>query len=236
MRTNDALMTSSREAILMVSPDNAFTQSLQKALGDNGYAVTLAPNETAGVTAIRDHPPTVVLVNRLAANPATLRRHASLRTVSIVSFYQPGLLYQEDDCVADLDSGSDISVGNESVRQLLARTRAILRRAQYAHVRCSQYEVNEIRLDLDRHEVHVRNRLVELTPKEFNILLQIVRSPNRVFTRQELLNSVWGEDYALEEHAVDVHIHSLRQKIEADPSQPAHIVTVRRIGFKFRSR
>jgi DNA-binding response OmpR family regulator len=73
---------------------------------------------------------------------------------------------------------------------------------------------------------------VELTLKEFKILTELVRAPNRVFSRQELLNRVWGEDYALEEHALDVCIHSLRKKIEPDPSDPSIIVTVRKVGFK----
>jgi DNA-binding response OmpR family regulator len=89
-------------------------------------------------------------------------------------------------------------------------------------------------MDVDRHEVSVGGRLVELTPKEFQILRQFLESPNRLFSRQEMLNKVWGEGYALEEHALDVHIHSLRQKIESDPTRPKLIVTVRGIGYKLR--
>lgn len=89
-------------------------------------------------------------------------------------------------------------------------------------------------MDVDRHEVSVGGRLVELTPKEFQILRQFLESPNRLFSRQEMLNKVWGEGYALEEHALDVHIHSLRQKIESDPANPRLIVTVRGIGYKLR--
>jgi DNA-binding response OmpR family regulator len=90
-------------------------------------------------------------------------------------------------------------------------------------------------MDVDRHEVTVNERVVDLTPKEFQILHQFLESPSRVFTRQEMLNKVWGEGYALEEHALDVHIHSLRQKIESDPSNPTVIVTVRGIGYKLRA-
>jgi DNA-binding response OmpR family regulator len=90
-------------------------------------------------------------------------------------------------------------------------------------------------MDLDRHEVTVNGRLVELTPKEFQILRQFLEFPDRLFSRQEMLNKVWGEGYALEEHALDVHIHSLRQKIESDPARPRVIVTVRGIGYKLRA-
>ena len=92
-----------------------------------------------------------------------------------------------------------------------------------------------VQMDLDRHEVRVNGELVDLTPKEFQILRHFLEAPSRVFSRQEMLNCVWGEGYALEEHALDVHIHSLRQKIEDDPAKPKLIITVRGIGYKLRT-
>jgi DNA-binding response OmpR family regulator len=92
-----------------------------------------------------------------------------------------------------------------------------------------------LQMDLERHEVTVSGRNVNLTPKEFQILRCFLESPCRVFSRQEMLNCVWGDGYALEEHALDVHIHSLRQKIEENPAAPKLIVTVRGVGYKLRS-
>lgn len=89
-------------------------------------------------------------------------------------------------------------------------------------------------MDTARHEVRVGRALVDLTPKEFRILHQFLLSPGVVLSRQDLLNRVWGEDYALEEHALDVHIHSLRQKIEANSAKPTFIVTIRGIGYKLQ--
>lgn len=74
-----------------------------------------------------------------------------------------------------------------------------------------------------------------LTPKEFKILYELARHPSRVFTRDELMTRVWGSDIALEEHTLDVHIHSLRQKIEQDPGRPRYLVTVRGVGYKLTS-
>jgi DNA-binding response OmpR family regulator len=88
---------------------------------------------------------------------------------------------------------------------------------------------------VERHEVSVNGRSVELTPKEFQILSHLMQNPARVFTRQELLNRVWGEDWALEEHTLDVHIYSLRQKIESDAANPAYVLTVRGVGYKLQS-
>ena len=87
-------------------------------------------------------------------------------------------------------------------------------------------------MNLDRHEVRVEGKSIQLTPKEFQILRVLLQHPGRVLTRQELLNLVWGEDYALEEHALDVHIHALRHKLETKPSAPQWILTVRGVGYK----
>jgi DNA-binding response OmpR family regulator len=87
-------------------------------------------------------------------------------------------------------------------------------------------------MDIARHEVRVYAKPVGLTLREFQILRQFLESPGLVLTRQQLLNRVWGEDFALEEHALDVHIHALRQKIEEDPSKPKLILTIRGVGYK----
>ena len=76
---------------------------------------------------------------------------------------------------------------------------------------------------------------MELTPKEFQILRQLMMHPARVFSRDELLNKVWGEHAALEEHTLDVHIHSLRHKIESDPAHPRYVITVRGVGYKLKA-
>ena len=91
---------------------------------------------------------------------------------------------------------------------------------------------------LPRHRTsstQVNGPPIDLTPKEFQILQQFLESPRRVFSRQEMLNRVWGEGYALEEHALDVHIHSLRQKIEVNPANPTFLLTVRGVGYKLQA-
>ena len=90
-------------------------------------------------------------------------------------------------------------------------------------------------MDLDRHEVTVNGRLIMLTTKEYAILRCFIAAPGRVFSREEILNKVWGEGYALEVHALDVHIHALRHKMEPQPSRPSMIVTVRGLGYKWKT-
>jgi DNA-binding response OmpR family regulator len=129
---------------------------------------------------------------------------------------------------------ADLVLCPQSLRELVARIRAVLRSERLRASPRSRYIAGPIQVDVDRYEVTVEGRPVELTPKEFRILQELVQAPSRVFTRDELLNRVWGEGTALEEHALDVHIHSLRQKIEPDPAHPRFIVTVRGVGYKLR--
>jgi DNA-binding response OmpR family regulator len=221
-----------KDVILLISSNDSFAHSLKKFLSENGYLITLASNESIGIVQAKHQQTALVLVDRLSANFKTIRQHPAIQKVPVVTVQQPGLPWREEDCEDDLDAGADAWLCNQTYRQLLARIRAILRRLQYGLISSNHLEAGGIRVDVERHEVSVYDRSVKLTPKEFKILTQFARVPNRVFSRQELLNRIWGEDYALEEHALDVHIHSLRQKIEPNPSQPIFIVTVRKVGFK----
>jgi two-component system response regulator RegX3 len=96
-------------------------------------------------------------------------------------------------------------------------------------------KVGSLEMDLSRYEVRVQGAVKPLTYKEFEILRHLLLSAGHVLSRQELLNRVWGEDYALEEHALDVHIHSLRRKIEPDAANPQFIITVRGVGYKLQA-
>jgi DNA-binding response OmpR family regulator len=225
-------MANGQDVILVISSNNAFAHSLKQMLCENGYSVTLASGESVGVVQAQRQA-SMALVDRLSADFKSIRQHPALQKIPLLAVQQPGFVCQEEDCIADLDAGADAWLCDQSYRELLARIRAISRRSQYVVTTSNRFEVGGIRVDLEKHEVSVNNRLVELTLKEFKILAEFVRAPNRVFSRQELLNRVWGEDYALEEHALDVYIHSLRKKIEPDPSKPTFIVTVRKVGFKF---
>jgi DNA-binding response OmpR family regulator len=226
-------MTNGKDVIIVISSNDSFAYSLKKMLSDNGYSVTLASGDSAGLAQAQRQQILLVLVDRLSVNFKSIREHPSLRKIPLFTVQPPGSVCQEEDCIDDLDGGADAWLGDQSYRQVLARIRAISRRTQYPATSTNHFEVGGIRLDVERHEVSVYDRPVELTLREFKILTQFARAPNRVFSRQDLLNRVWGDDYALEEHALDVYIHSLRKKIEPDPSKPIFIVTVRKVGFKF---
>jgi DNA-binding response OmpR family regulator len=140
---------------------------------------------------------------------------------------------EEVDKVVGLELGADDYVTKPfGMRELLARVRALLRRTE-AGVEGEMLVTGDLQIDLRRREVTRSGRLLELKPKEMELLLFFVRNRGRAFTREQLLRDVWGYDFFGDSRTVDVHVRWLRQKIEDDPGRPARLVTVRGTGYRF---
>jgi two-component system response regulator RegX3 len=143
----------------------------------------------------------------------------------------------EIDKVVGLELGADDYVTKPfSSRELVARMRAVLRRrGDVEEVADATLEAGPVRMDVERHVVSVRGEQVQLPLKEFELLQVLLRNADRVLTRMQLIDRVWGADYVGDTKTLDVHIKRLRAKIEIDPAKPRHIVTVRGLGYKFES-
>ena len=224
-----------RDSVLIFLKSEPFAQSLKNAFETSGYRSTTVTSESVALTEANANAPSVIILDRHSGSVANFRRMSRLRPVPIVAVQEGHLSCHEEECLQEYDQGIDLVVCGQSVRELVARVRAILRRRGAGVRSGAQYHAKNLRMDLDRHEVLISGRAVDLTPKEFQILRQFLESPHRVFSRQEMLNRVWGEGYALEQHALDVHIHSLRQKIEQNPATPTFLLTVRGVGYKLRA-
>lgn len=227
-------MTCGKETILFISQVEARAPSLAKIFKNEGYRCLTVDTVASALFEFQQMTPSVVIIDRMQDGIERLRERQALGTVSFVALCQSVADCTEKDCVDDLGRGFDLVVCKPSARELLARVRAILRRQQSQSAPSTDDVAGTLRMDLGRHEVTVHGKPVALTPKEFQILRQFLECPSRVFTRQDMLNRVWGEGYALEEHALDVHVNSLREKIEADPAKPKSLVTVRGVGYKLR--
>jgi two-component system, OmpR family, response regulator RegX3 len=143
----------------------------------------------------------------------------------------------EIDKVVGLELGADDYVTKPySSRELVARVRAVLRRgAEPEALVPSTLEAGPVRMDVERHVVTVNNRTVAMPLKEFELLEILLRNAGRVLTRMQLIDRVWGSDYVGDTKTLDVHVKRLRSKIEPDPAQPRHLVTVRGLGYKFEA-
>ena len=227
-------MTGVRDSVLIFLKSESFAQSLKKALETSGYRGTAVTTESVALTEMKAKVPSLIILDRRSGSVANFRRMRMLSTVPIVAVQEGSTSCQDEECLQEYEQDIDLVVCGQSVRELVARVRAILRRREAGVESNIRFSAGNLQMDLDRHEVLVNGHAVDLTPKEFQILRQFLESPRRVFSRQEMLNRVWGEGYALEEHALDVHIHSLRQKIEQNPASPTFLLTVRGVGYKLR--
>ena len=220
--------------ILIFLKSESFAQWLKKALESSGYRGTAVTTESRALTEVEVNVPSLIIIDRRSDSVAKFRRMKMLNRVSIIAVQEGALSCYDEECLEEYDQDVDLVVCGQSVREVVSRVRAILRRREAGVEANIQLSAGNLRMDLTCHEVLVNGHAVDLTPKEFQILKQFLESPRRVFSRQEMLNRVWGEGYALEEHALDVHVHSLRQKIEQNPASPTLLLTVRGVGYKLR--
>ena len=229
------ITSGTKTPLLLVSADKVSSRSLAQLLETNGYSLSVASTLTSAQGEIRRLSPALILVDRDILAQETGRRDQFSPTIPIIVLQPFDKSCGPDECLTELEAGYDLVFCSPHYRELLAHIRAILRRHKMISASPAVLRVQGLAMDTARHEVTVGGALVALTPKEFRILHQFLLSPGVVLSRQDLLNRVWGEDYALEEHALDVHIHSLRQKIEANPAEPIFIVTIRGVGYKLQS-
>lgn len=232
------------QKILVIEDEEGIIHLLNLYLKDAGYTVAIARDGADGLALhAREHPDLVILDIMLPALDGfeVCRRIRSWSTTPILMLTARG---DEDDRIAGLELGADdYLVKPFSPRELVSRVRAILRRtggsAQAQPQSESQGTLEHSTLSFPNLTVNILSRRVEVkasevmvTPTEFDILALMAQSPGRVFTREVLMNKIWGYDYYGDGHIVDVHISALRKKIEAN-SDYRYIKTVWRVGYKF---
>jgi len=225
--------------ILIVEDEYAVARGIQYALQQEGYQVVVARSGEEGLEyAVREAPDLLVLDVRLPG----IDGFEVLRRLRVTGSKAPVLILtardEEMDKVIGLELGADDYVTKPfSPRELVARVRAVSRRGRPGDDAAGQpVRAGDLEIDRQRFEVKMKGRLVELTRKEFDLLSALVRSPGRVFGREELLDLVWGQDGFVEPRTVDVHVARLRAKFIAARAPEPGIETVRGVGYRFRER
>jgi DNA-binding response OmpR family regulator len=231
-------MAESTQKILVVEDDREIAGLVKLHLEDTGCEVELAHDGATGLQRALDEAYSLVILDLMLPKLDGLELCRRLRSRPD---YTPILMLtaksSEVDRVVGLELGADDYLTKPfSIRELLARVKALFRRMEaLAAPRESSgpIEVGGLSIDVDRRRVSVDGRPVELTAKEFDLLVQFARHPGRVYTRTQLLDQVWGYGHDSYQHTVNSHINRLRAKIEDDPSQPRYIVTVWGVGYRF---
>lgn len=222
------------ETILVVDDKANVRTMLREYLTEHGFQVVTAENGRAALFVAREADPDLILLDIMMPEMdgytfiRTYRKEANAPIILLTA------KLEETDKVLGLELGADDYVTKPfGMRELVARIRAVLRRANGSVQARETLKVGDVALDHDTRTVTVRGEEVSLTPSEFDLLATMMASPGHVFTRIELLERLQGVVIDGAEKTINVHVHNLRNKIEEDPANPAYIETVFGIGYRF---
>jgi len=226
----------SDKRILVVDDEEHIVELIKFNLEKNGYKVITADNGRDALEIAKEQHPDLVLLDLMLPGIDGLevckeiRKEASISNMPIIMITAKG---EELDKILGLELGADDYITKPfSVRELIARSKAILRRTTVKY-EDNNFKFGNITIDFQKHEVKKDGEKIELTLKEFELLEILIKNKGRVMTRDFLLDKIWGYEYVGETRTVDVHVRHLRQKVEKDDKNPVYIQTIRGIGYKF---
>ncbi|HET7377411.1 MAG TPA: response regulator transcription factor [Anaerolineae bacterium] len=225
------------QTILVVDDELEIVKVVRAYLEQSGFRVlTASDGQQALAVFRREHPDLIVLdLNLPSLDGLAVCR--AIRRESDVPIIMLTARVDETDRLIGLEIGADDYIVKPfSPREVVARVRAVLRRAGTTPEPASIISIGDLKIDLEKHEVHRQDRLIDLTPSEFNILHVMAAQPGRAFSRMDLLDAAQGEAYEGYERTIDVHIKNLRQKLGDEPRNPLYILTVYGIGYKFSEK
>lgn len=223
--------------ILVVDDEPTIVETVSYNLRMERYETVSAETAEQCLDAVRNEQPDLVLLDVMLPSASGFDVCRRIRQFSDVPVIMLTAKAEETDRVVGLEIGADDYVTKPfSMRELMARVKSVLRRRVPANgaPADSLLRVGNLMIDPHRHEASVDDLPIELSRKEFELLLYFVSHPNRTVSRDTLLDEVWGKDMCVGERTVDVHVRWLREKIEADPSTPRRLLTVRGVGYQFR--
>jgi DNA-binding response OmpR family regulator len=223
-------------SILIVEDDKNLVDVLTYNLKKEGYTVTSARDGEEALLKARQRTPRLIILDIMLPKMSGLELCRILRKETTAPIIMLTAKSEEIDKIVGLEVGADDYMTKPfSMRELLARVRAMLRRAEMSRAEPEKEKIiniGDLLIDTSRRRVMRGNALLSLTPKEFELLFFLAQNKGHVFSREHLLNKVWGYDFAGDSRTVDVHIRWLRTKIEPDPNRPTRLITVRGAGYK----
>lgn len=221
--------------ILAVEDDERIRAAVKLALEDEGWTVVEASTGEDALEAFQQEPADVVLIDIMLPGIDGFEVCRSIRKSSDVPIVMVTARADTHDVVAGLEAGADDYLTKPfAPKELSARIRALLRRARTSEVSSPHLRFGDLEIVPEEGVVRRNGRDVHLTKTEFRVLVELAQSPGRVFSREVLLERIWEHGYFGDGRLVDVHVRRLRTKIEADPANPRHVVTVRGLGYKLQ--
>ena len=230
----------SAQTVLIVEDEENILEAIRYNLEHEGYRVLAAQDGEEGLNLTRQDSPDLVLLDIMLPRLDGFELCRILRRESDIPILMLTAKGEEIDRVVGLELGADDYVTKPfSMRELVVRVRNLLRRSRASTGREAQpapnsvLSANGLELDVDGHTASLDGRPLPMKPREFSLLALLMENMGRVFTREQILERLWGYDYIGDARTVDVHVRWLREKIEAEPSKPRRIVTIRGVGYRF---
>ena len=222
------------KTILVVDDELKITRLLRDYLQQAGFRVVTASDGPGALTSARAERPDLIVLDLGLPGLDGLDVTRTLRKSSDVPIIMLTARAEEADRIVGLELGADdYLVKPFSPKELVARVRAVLRRVDASVEAPDLVRAGDLEIDTTRRTVSVNTRTIDLTATEFELLLHFARSPGRVFTRSQLLDALHGVAFESYERAIDAHIKNLRRKLESDPGNPTHLLTVYGVGYKY---
>lgn len=230
-------VSTTSHTVLVVEDEESFVDALLVGLKKEGFRVEVARDGLEALEMFDRIQPDIILLDVMLPKVSGIDVCRQLRKKSQVPIIMVTAKAAEIDTVVGLEVGADDYITKPyRLRELVARMRAVLRRApldQAGELTEGALQVGDIALDPEQHEVVIRGEKTALPLKEFELLHLLLANAGRVLPRETLIDRIWGNDYVGDTKTLDVHIKRLRAKIESDPANPAKIITIRGLGYKF---
>jgi DNA-binding response OmpR family regulator len=219
--------------ILIVEDDPNLLEALKYNVRKEGYDTINSVDGVQAVEVARKEKPDLILLDVMLPKMSGFEVCRILRKEMTVPILMLTARDDEVDKVVGLDLGADDYMTKPfSMRELLARIRAMLRRVEIQTPVKGNLKFGDLEVDIDHHLITKAEKTLNLTPKEFDLLAFLAKNKGLVFTRDQLLEKVWGYEYSGDTRTVDVHVRWLREKIEDNPDDPRNLITVRGVGYK----
>jgi two-component system response regulator MtrA len=225
------MLTGMKSRVLVVDDDPALAEMLTIVLRGEGFDTAVVADGTRALPAVRELRPDVVLLDLMLPGMNGIDVCRAIRSESGVPIVMLTAKSDTVDIVLGLESGADDYVVKPiKPKELVARIRARVRRTETEPA--EQLSIGDVTIDVPAHQVQRDGAPIALTPLEFDLLVALARKPRQVFTREVLLEQVWGYRHAADTRLVNVHVQRLRSKVERDPEHPEVVLTVRGVGYK----
>ena len=223
--------------ILVVDDEALLVKGIRFNLQSEGYQVITGSNGQEAVSLVQTEKPDLVVLDVMMPVMDGLTACGKIREISDIPIILLTAKTEDMDKLIGFDHGADDYLTKPfNILELKARIRALLRRAapRQQETHANELTIGSITLDLDARNAYRSGQLADLTAKEFDVIEFLMRNPNRVYSREALLDTIWAYEYRSDIRTVDVHIRRLREKLEENPAEPAYILTKWGVGYYFR--